>query len=263
MFGWARRETNRPHSGAEMQSGVDAPEPTGLVNLIDAAVPSYLERVDQGTLVYPACKRKPTDLDCDIRSVWAHTRLEAVRYLTMVPGRQIGLLIEPARQGEMFEAFLRKTPHDNTVVEFTGAPADDFALAIVAGLNWLNQCALLARVDRSRFSGTLRQFRKLAVAGQQWWSLDGAEARCVEMLKTAEKPPLMLYLAWRSYTLLSKEVASASLFGPSTERTIARRQKMLREELVASPAQLDAALAELAETMSSFEAAQEPDDLLK
>jgi hypothetical protein len=262
VFGWARRGTKRQQLGAAMQPGVNTSDATELVKRIDAAVPSYLEKVDQGMLVYPACMRKPADPDCDIRSVWAHTRLEAVRYLTMVPGRQIGLLVEPARQSEMFEAFLRKSPHESTVVEFTGAPADDFVLAIVAGLNWLNHCALLARVDHSRFSGTLRQFRKLAVAGQQWWSLEGAEARCLDMLKTAEKPPLMLYLVWRSYTLLSKEVASASLFGPSTERTIARRQQMLREELMTNPAEFDAALVELEETMSSFEAAQEPDDLL-
>jgi hypothetical protein len=245
-----------------MQSGVEASDAAELVRLIDTDVASYLEKVDQGTLIYPACNREPTDLDCDIRLVWAHTRLEAVRYLTMVPGREIGLLIQPARQNEMFEAFLRKSPHENTVVDFTGVPADDFVLAIIAGLNWLNHCALSARVDHSRFSGTLRQFRKLAVAGQQWWSLEGAEARCVEMLKTEQKPPLMLNLVWRSYTLLSKEVASASLFGSSTERTIARRQQMLREQLVASPVELDAALIELKDTMSSFEAAQEPDDLL-
>jgi hypothetical protein len=180
----------------------------------------------------------------------------------MVPDRKVGLLIEPARQVEMFEAFLRMPPHENTVIEFTGVAADDLVLAIIAGLNWLNRCALLAHVDRTRFSGTLRHFRKLAVAGQQWWALEGAEARCAEMLKTEEKPPLMLYLVWRSYTALSKEVASASLFGPSRERTTDRRQKMLREELMANPAQLEAALIELNETMSSFELAREPDDLL-
>jgi hypothetical protein len=162
----------------------------------------------------------------------------------------------------MFEAFLRMPPHENTVIEFTGVPADDLVLAIIAGLNWLNRCALLAHVDRTRFSGTLRHFRKLAVAGQQWWALEGAERRCVEMLKTEETPPLMLYLVWRSYTALSKEVASASFFGPSTERTIERRQKMLQGEFVADPVQLEAALIELKETMASFEVAREPDDLL-
>jgi hypothetical protein len=260
MFGWARGEIGKQQPRTAME-----PVTSGaaeLITLIDATVPSYLEKVDQGALVYPACKRKPTDLECDIRSVWAHTRLEAVRYLTMVPDRQDGLLITPARQIEMFEAFLRMSPHENTVIEFTGVAADDLVLAIIAGLNWLNRCALLAHVDRTRFSGTLRHFRKLAVAGQQWWALEGAEARCVEMLKTNEKPPLMLYLVWQSYTALSKEVASASLFGPSTEQTIERRQKMLREQIVTNPARLEAALIELKETISSFEIAREPDDLL-
>jgi hypothetical protein len=240
-------------------------DPSGaaeLVGVIDAAVPAYLERVDQGALVYPACERKPTDLESDIRSVWAHTRLEAVRYLTMVPGRQIGLLIEPARQLEMFDTFLRKQPHENTVIDFTGVPADDLVLAIIAGLNWLNHCALLAGVDHTRFSGTLRNFRRMAAVGQQWWSLEGAEARCDEMLRIKQKPPVMLYLVWQNYTMLSKEVASATMFGPSTERTIARRQKMLEQEFAEHPTELDAALTELREAMSRFDAAQEPDDLL-
>jgi hypothetical protein len=258
VFGWARAGKQQLRVATESGTSRAAE----LLSLIDAAVPSYLEKVDQGALLYPACKRTPTDLDCDIRSVWAHTRLEAMRYLTMVPDRKVGLLIEPRRQLEMFEAFLRMPPHENTVIEFTGVPADDLVLAIIAGLNWLNRCALLAHVDRTRFSGTLRHFRKLAVAGQQWWALEGAERRCVEMLKTEETPPLMLYLVWRSYTALSKEVASASFFGPSTERTIERRQKMLQGEFVADPVQLEAALIELKETMASFEVAREPDDLL-
>jgi hypothetical protein len=260
VFGWARALTKK----LELHSRGDA-VPSGaaeLVGAIDAAVPPYLARVDQGALIYPACKRKLTDPDSDIRAVWAHTRLEAVRYLTMVPGRQIGLLIEPARQLEMFEAFLRKQPHENTVIDFTGVPADDLVLAIIAGLNWLNHCALLAGVDHTRFLGTLRNFRKMVVVGQQWWSLEGAEARCTEMLRTNEKPPLMLYLVWQNYTMLSKEVASATLFGPSTERTIARRKKMLEAEFAERPIELEAALAELKETLSRFDAAQEPDGLL-
>jgi hypothetical protein len=263
VFGWARPGTKKKQLNTAMKFGVDRAGADGLVHLIDAAVPSYLEKVDLGALVYPACKRKSTDLECDIRSIWTHTRLEAARYLTMVPGRQIGLLIEPARQLEMFEAFLRMPPHEKTVIEFSGVPADDLVRAIIAGLNWLNHCALVARVDHTRFSGTMRQFRKLAVIGQQWWSLEGAEARCVEMLRAEEKPPLMLYLVWRSYTILSKEIASASLFGPSTERTVARRQEMLQEEFAEHPTELDAALVDLREAMSCLEAAQEPDDLMR
>jgi hypothetical protein len=32
-----------------------------LIGVIDTAVPLYLERVDQGALVYPACTQKCTD----------------------------------------------------------------------------------------------------------------------------------------------------------------------------------------------------------
>ena len=192
----------------------------------------------------------------------AHSRLGAVRYLTMVPGRRTELLIEPGRQPEMFEAFLRRQPHEDTVVDFTGVAADDLALAIIAGLNWINHCALAAGVDRSTFSGTHRNFRRLVSTGQRWWSLDGAQARAAGMLLTNKKPPLMLNLVWQSYTVLSKEIASATMFGPSIERTIAARQKMLQEEFAGRPVEFEAALFDLKEAMSRFDAAQEPDDLL-
>jgi hypothetical protein len=262
VFGWAlpRTKKEKRHIGGEFCANDSSA--AELIGVIDTAVPLYLERVDQGALVYPACTRKRTDLKNDIRSVWADTRLEAGRYLTMVPGRQVELLIDSARQLEMFDTFLRRQPHEKTVIDYTGVPADDLVLAIIAGLNWLNHCALLAGVEHTRFSGTLRNFRKAAVFGQQWWSFEGAEARCAEKLRTKEKPPLMLYLVWKSYTMLSKEVASATMFGSSTERTVATRRKMLEEELAEYPTELDEALAELKEAISRFDAAQEPDDLL-
>ena len=256
MFGWARAKKQNDAADAVDYSGA-----TELVGAIDAALP-YLEKTDQGTLVYPACKRKRTDLESDVRSIWAHTRLEAARYLTMVPARQTGLLIEPARQGEMFNTFLRRQPHDRIVIDFTGVPADDLVLAIIAGLNWLNHCALLAGADYTKFSGTQRNFRRAVAVGQQWWSLEGAQARCAEMIRTRERPPLMLHLVWQTYTILSKEIASATMFGPSVERIVARRQAMLEEEFAERPVELDAVLAELRGAMSRFDAAREPNDLL-
>lgn len=236
---------------------------TELLPAIDAVVPRYLKRVDQGALVYPACKRKLTDQASDLGSVWAHTRLEAVRYITMVPGRQVGLLLEPARQPEIFDTFLRKQPHEKTVIDFTGVAADDVATAIIAGLNWLNHCALLAGVDHNRFSGTLRNFRRMAALAQQWWSLQGAADRCIQMRETGDKPPFMLHLIWQNYTVLAKEIAAATMFGPSIERTIMRRQKLLEDELSERPAELAAAVAQLKDTIFRFQAAREPDDLLE
>ena len=232
-----------------------------LLTAIDAVVPRYLRRVDQGALVYPACKRKLADQDSDPGSIWAHTRLEAARYITMVPGRQIGLLVEPGRQPEIFDTFLRKQPHEKTVIDFTGVAADDLVAAIIAGLNWLSHCALLAGVDRNRFSGTLRNFRRMAALAQQWWSLQGAEVRCAQMRETGEKPPFMLHLIWQNYTVLAKEIAAAAMFGPSIERTVTRRQQMLEDELRERPVELAAALAQLKDTIFRFEAARGPDDL--
>jgi hypothetical protein len=129
----------------------------------------------------------------------------------MVPRREFELAGEPARQSEMLDAFLRQQPHEDTVIDFTGATMSDIAIAIFAGFNWLSHCAVLAGVDREKFSGTLHHFRKLVVLAQQWWAMEGAAARCGQMLAEGEKPPLMLYLVWTDYTRLAREVAAAGL----------------------------------------------------
>ena len=66
----------------------------------------------------------------------------------MVPRREFELLAEPARQPEMLEAYLRQRPHEDIVIEFTGSTMGDLAIAIIAGFNWLNHCAVLAAADR-------------------------------------------------------------------------------------------------------------------
>jgi hypothetical protein len=261
LFRWAQPKNQTVAKQAPDTVG-DLFDVSELLAAIDAVVPRYLNRVDQGALVYPACKRMLTDRESDPRSIWAHTRLEAVRYMTMVPGRQVGLLVEPARQAEIFDTFLRKQPHEKTVVDFTGIAADDLVTAIIAGLNWLNHCALLAGVDHNRFSGTQRNFRRMSALARQWWALQGAEARCTQMRETREKPPFMLHLVWQNYTVLAKEIAAATMFGPSIEKTVTRRQKMLDEELRERPGELAAAIGELQDAVFRFETAREPDDLL-
>jgi hypothetical protein len=236
--------------------------PMAIVQALDLAVPKYLAIVDRGELVYPACKRASTDLHGTVRSIWEDTRLEAIRYVTMVPRREVDLLIGPARQSEMIDAFLRQPPHENTVVDFTGVPIDDLVIAIVAGLNWLNHCAVLAGVGREKFSGTLRNFRKITVLARQWWAMEGAEARCAQMLREQQKPPLMLYLIWLEYTRLAKEIAIAAIHGPSLDLAAARDRAQLTQSLAARPAELQAALDALSATMTRLESARDPDDLL-
>ena len=75
------------------------------------------------TMVFDNRCRMMDDPEGDLRSIWEHTRLEAIRYVTMVPGRQNALLLEPARQADMLDAFLRLQPHDKTVIDFTGVAA--------------------------------------------------------------------------------------------------------------------------------------------
>jgi hypothetical protein len=236
--------------------------PQAILQNLDKRVPQYLDDVDQGRLIYPACKRARSDPHADLRSIWDHARLEAVRYLAMVPRREFVLLAEPARQSDMLETYLRQRPHGDIVIEFTGSTMSDLAIAIVAGFNWLNHCAVLLGADRDKFSGTLGNFRKVTVLAQRWWAMEGADQRCSQMLMAREQPPLMLYLIWTEYTRLAKEVASAALFGSSIEGAIERRREVLTSELAGRPDELGSALGDLAETMAGFEGARDPDDLI-
>src|SRR6478736_1550013 len=252
-FGWQNpkeRMREAPPSG-----------PQSLLQDLDKRVPRYLDDVDQGRLIYPACKRTAANTEGDIRSIWDHTRLEAMRYLIEVPRREFELLGEPARQVEMLDTYLRRLPHEDIVIEFTGTAMADLAIAIVAGFNWLNHCATLVEVNRERFSGTLSTFRKVAVLAQQWWAKEGADARYGQMLGEQRTPPLMLYLVWLEYTRLAKEIASAATFGSSTDRAIEKRREMLAREFAERPDQLNTALEELKQTMARFESARDPDDL--
>jgi hypothetical protein len=253
LFGW-----RSPKDSAAHKAPIFGPQ--AILQDLDNRVPKYLDDADQGKLIYPACKRTLSDVGGDVRSIWDHTRLEAIRYVTMVPRREFELLAEPARQPDMLEAYLRQRPHEDTVIEFTGSSMSDLAIATVAGFNWLNHCAVLVGVDRDKFSGTLSNFRKVTVLAQQWWAMEGADERCSKMLVEREKPPLMLYLIWTEYTRLAKEVASAAFFGSSIDLAIERRREVLNREFAGRPAELNSALDELAETMASFESTRDPDD---
>src|ERR1019366_8490083 len=253
LFGW-----RPPGISAAHKARIFGPQ--AILQDLDNRVSKYLDDADQGKLIYPACKRIPSDAHSDVRSIWDHTRLEAIRYVTMVPRREFELLADPSRQTEMLEAYLRQQPHEDTVIEFTGSTMNDLAIAIVAGFNWLNHCAVLVEVDRHKFSGTLNNFRKITFLAQQWWAMEGADARCNQMLLEQEKPPLMLYLIWAEYTRLAKEIASAAFFGSSIDRAIDHRGDVLNREFAGRPDELNSALKELAETVANFESARDPDD---
>ena len=236
-MGWFGWRAKAPVADKPALSG-----PQAILEDLAKRIPQYIEDADQGRLVYPACQQAISSA-ADVRAIWDRTRLEAMRYLVMVPGHEFALLAEPARQSEMLEAFLRQQPHDDTVIDFTGSTMSDIAIAIFAGFNWLNHCAVLAAVEREKFSGTLQHFRKLVVLAQQWWATEGAGPRCRQMIEAGEKPPLMLYLVWTDYTRLAKEVAAAGL-----SRAIDRG---------AAPADPDA----LMQTMARLQHAGEPADL--
>ncbi|MGH6641481.1 MAG: hypothetical protein ACRED3_02175 [Bradyrhizobium sp.] len=216
--------------------------PHGILEELRSRVPQYLDDVDNGKLIYPACKRALSDTDGDVCSVWDHTRLEAMRYLTMVPSPDFELLICADRQIEMMNAYLFQRPHDDTVIDFTGTATTDFAIAVLAGLNWLTHCAKLSGVDLSKQSGTIRNFRRIVTLAHQWWLTEGAGERSSQLLANGEQPPLMFYLIWSDYTQLAKHITAATVFGSSINRA---------PKLVALPASL----------IPRFEAAREPLEL--
>jgi hypothetical protein len=242
LFEWliSRKQFSRkPVATAPLRGFIT---PDLLLEVLTKRIPKYLDDTDQGKLIYPACKRTLSDAGGDVATVWEHTRLEAMRYVVAVPGREFALLCEAARQLEMIDTYLFHRPHADTVIDFTGTAAADFSTAIVAGLNWLTHCAQLAGVDPARQSGTLRHFRKVVTLAQQWWLTEGAGDRCARLLAAGQQPPLMLYLVWSEYTRRAKTVAEAAIFGASVDRST---------KLVALPADL----------IPRFEAAGDPGDL--
>ena len=176
---------------------------------IEKRAKQYLDDVDNGKFVYPACKRAVSDSAGDEASICDHTRLEAFRYLLSVPRREFTLLAEPDQQAALLDGYLRQLPHDQTVVEFTGNTSADLAIAILAGFNWLVQCAVQAGADPKEFLGALRNFRKVASSAQKWWAAEGAKQRYAEMLAANQEPPLFLNLVWTDYTRMANEIAAA------------------------------------------------------
>lgn len=241
MFGWLHSKMQK--GPAAKQPPGDLTQPDALLEDLRQRVARYLADVDQGRLIYPACKRTLADVEGDVASVWDHTRLEAMQYVIAVPGGEFGLLTAPARQIDMIDAYLFQRPHENTVIDFTGAATADFSIAILAGLNWLTHCAHLAGVPLSQQTGTIRQFRKLVTLAQKWWLTEGAIERCGQMIGHGEQPPLMLHLVWSEYTRLAKQIAAAAILGDALDRSA---------QLVALPAGL----------ISRFDAARDPAELV-
>jgi len=257
LFGWGSSKQRATRQTPLDVTIGDLFDPVAFLHALDQVVPRYLDSVDRHELIYPACTRKLTDVQGDIRSIWQHTRLEAMRYVVAIPGRDGELLIGSARQPEMTAAFLRQQPHENTVIDITGVAIDDLVIAIIAGFNWLNHCAFRTGVHSDKFARTLTNFRKVVRLGQKWWDTEGAGSRCAQMLTEQHKPPLMLYLIWSEYTRLAKEIASAAIYGASIEQA----REALELQLPERPAELKAALAALPETIGRLEAAEDPEDL--
>ena len=242
MFDWLHSKAQLFRKPAAQPLPGGFVDPDTLLEDLGRRVPRYLADVDQGKLIFPACKRALSDADGDPAAVWDHTRIEAMQYVMAVPGRELALLSQAGRQIEMIDGYLFQRPHGDTVIDFTGTATADFSIAILAGLNWMTHCADLAGVPAPQQSGTIRHFRKLVTLAQQWWLTEGAVERCGQMLARKEQPPLMLYVIWSEYTRLAKQIAAAAVFGPSIDRSA---------KLVALPAEL----------IPRFEAAKDPGDL--
>jgi hypothetical protein len=183
--------------------------PHALLADIEKRGRQYLDDIDHGKLITPACKRTASDAACDQAAVADHTRLEAFRYLLAVPRGDYRLLAEPDSQAAIIDGYLRQLPHEDTVIEFTGVTHADLAIAIIAGFNWLVHCAVLAGAGPKQFYGALRNFRRVASTAQKWWAADGVKERYAEMLQAQQEPPLFLHLVWADYGRMATEIAAA------------------------------------------------------
>src|SRR5215470_12588043 len=183
--------------------------PHALLADIEKRGKQYLDDIDDGKFVMPACKRGAKDAGNDQAAIADHTKLEAFRYLLAIPRNEYRLLAEPESQAAIIDGYLRQLPHEDTVIEFTGVTNADIAIAIIAGFNWLVHCAVLAGADPNQFYGTLRNFRRVASTAQKWWAADGAKERYAEMLQAGELPPLLLNLVWADYGRMAAEIATA------------------------------------------------------
>jgi hypothetical protein len=110
LFDWHPRKMLRALKPSDGPKGVRF-GPAAILEDLSERVPRYLDDVDQGKLIYPACRRALSDANGDVRSVWDDTRLEAMRYVMMVPGHEFDLLSSPARQMEMIDAYLFQRAH--------------------------------------------------------------------------------------------------------------------------------------------------------
>jgi len=89
-------------------SAPDAPH--ALLADIEQHGKQYLDDVDNGKWVYPACRRTASDVGADKEQICNHTRLEAVRYLLTVPRGEFRLLAEPDQQPAILDGYLRQLP---------------------------------------------------------------------------------------------------------------------------------------------------------
>ena len=93
MFDWLHSTKQLfEEPGGAATGGEVSFHPTLSLRTCAKRVPQYLADVDQGKLIYPACKRTLADAAGDVGSVWDHTRLEAMQYVIAVPGHEFGLL---------------------------------------------------------------------------------------------------------------------------------------------------------------------------
>jgi hypothetical protein len=238
LFDWLHSRKRASETPAPNRPLAGFLQPDVLLEDLARRVPRYLADIDQGRLIRPACKRSHSDADSEVALIWDHTRLEAMQYVMSVPGAQFGLLSGPARQSEMIEAYLLQRPHENTVIDFTGTTSANFAIAIVAGLNWLTHCAQLAGVPPAQQTGTIRNFRKLIELAERWWLTEGAIERCAQMLARMERPPLMLYLVWSEYTRLAKQITAATIFAASAKAATLPADVISRFETTKDPGDL-------------------------
>jgi hypothetical protein len=258
-------ETATPKAGnlLRAQAITTAIEAQALTAAITRNVPKYLMDVKLGRCRAPACARRPGEPRGNVHDIWEDTRSEALVPLLNHGGSNTLALCRPARQRELFHAFIHDRPHLKFPDVPTGEEVPDTIQAVSQCLTYLRDQCLKAKTSYNVYVGALEGFEKECATANDWWQKqsDGPTAD-LPLLHDA-RPPLMIYILWRETTRLAKEIATASIYGPSLEKALVKGVRWAEEKFRDDPKAAKELIGEIKALFERLRASNEPDDLRK
>ena len=183
--------------------------PHTLLDEIEKRGKQYVDDVDNGKLISPACKRTASDAGHDQAAIADHTRLEAFRYLLRCRAKNFACSPSRMQQAALLDGYLRQLPHEDMVIEFTGVTHADLAIAIIAGFNWLVHCAVSLAPRPISFTARCATSAGSPPPRKNGGPPTAQRSAMREMLQAQQEPPLFLNLVWADYSRMAEEIAAA------------------------------------------------------